>query len=852
MTFSIYSNLSQDYLQKFSNFNMKYFHSLILQTLFTIFTVVEASPTNSYPLALQFPPVILVDKPYSYQLPADTFTSSSDQLKYSVSGLPDWLSFDSDSRTISGTAPSSYFSSTKWSEIWFELLATDSTGQTTVNSSLAISNMDLAKNSATYNLNSDLTSPGVFSSARNLILTPNEDFYVSFKPDIFQASSPISQYKALTSSHEPLPIWLNFDTSSLSFSGRPPAVNSDIASSDSYSISIMAIQIPGYSSANVDFEITIGAHQFTTKITSANQSITPGEAFIYNIPLDKMSLDKNMVSISNISKVTVDPQPDWLAVDNSSIALYGNIPTSFKNSTHTLTITNTYNDTVKFDLFLYEKAKPILPNDADSMESIFKQSSLPVINVSNSEFFQYELPESAVNTTQMKNSNITVSYDPVASWLTFHKSNLTLVGDVPSSFSGTTVTLENNKNQNDLLSLTIRSVSTVRPSAVPTATTSSLPSLKKNNNHLVAIICGTVIPVVTIFLLVIIYFCCIRRKEPRRAVISAPFPPNDENEVGRSHENAPSIMTGGAFSSTDKVSSFFTPILSGPLQKEKEAWDSPTIATEFNMYKLDNPKLPYLQYRPSLTNQSLAGSEMTQIGEENHPVIPMRSRTLDTAALSNTTLSFERALTPSGIHPTHTRTPDVLQAPVMINVPSAPDTKFTDHDELPFTPGKPRNSWRKSKDPTHKQHARNQGGSLATIATDELVSVRMVDEARKKRLSNNVLRDSSVNIVHAEHQSDDTSDYDHYESPSSRPESKSISIGTYSSMECENPYIHPVNSNSANNNLESSTQIPESQSVVHGDLRTFRFSDTANSDSNFLFTNNATSNAKNSIRIVKE
>lgn len=833
---------------------MKYSHSLILQTLFTIFTTAEASPTNSYPLALQFPPVILVDKPYSYQLPADTFTSSSDELKYSVRGLPDWLSFDSDSRTISGTAPSSYFSSTKWSEIWFELLATDSTGQTTVNSSLAVSNMDLAKNSTTYDLNSDLTSPGVFSSVRNLVLTPNEDFYISFTSDIFQALSPIVQYKALTSSHEPLPIWLNFDSSSLSFSGRAPAVNSDIASSDSYSISIMAIQIPGYSSSNVNFEITIGAHQFTAKITSVNQSVTPGEAFIYNIPLDKMSLDKNIVSISNISKVTVDPQPDWLAVDNSSISLYGNIPTSFNNSTYTLTITNTYNDTVKLDLFLYEKANPISLNEADLITSIFKQSSLPVINVTNSKFFQYELPESAVNATQIKTSNITVSYDPVTSWLTFHKSNLTLVGEVPPSFSGTTVTLQNSKNQNDLLSLTIRSVSTVRPSTVPTATTSSLPSPKKNNKHLVAIICGTVIPVVTIFLLVLIYFCCIRRKEPKRAVISAPFPPSDENEMGRSHENATSIMTGGAFSSTDKVSSFFTPILSGPLQKEKEAWDSPTIATEFNMYKLDNPKLPYLQYRPSLTNQSLAGSEITQIGDENHTVTPIRSRTLDTAALSNTTLPFERTLTPSGIHPTHTRTPELLQAPVMINIPSAPDTKLADHEEIPFTPGKPRNSWRKSSDPIYKQHARNQGGSLATIATDELVSVRMVDEARKNRLSNNALRDSSANIVHSEDKSDDASDYDHHESPSSRPESKSISIGTYSSMECENPYIYPVNSNSANYNLESSTQMPESQSVVHGDLGNFRFNDPTNGDNNFLSTNtptkNATSNAKNSIRLV--
>jgi hypothetical protein len=842
---------------------MKYSHSLI-PTLFTLLATVDASPTNNYPLALQFPPVIQLDKPYSYQLAPNTFTSNTNQIKYTARGLPDWLNFDSDSRTISGTAPSSYFSNAKWSQIWFELLATDSTGQTTVNSSLAISNMDLATISTTYSLKSDLTSPGAFSSDSNLILTPDEEFYISFTPDIFQASSSIVQYNALTSSHAPLPTWLKFDTSSLSFSGRAPAVNSDVSPSDSYSISVMAIQIPGFSSASVDFQITIGAHQFTTNVTNVNQSVIPDENFLYNIPLDKMLLDNAVVSVPSISNVTIDPKPDWLSVDHSSIALNGNVPKSFKNSTYTVTVTNIYKDQVKLDLLLYTKPEQNSSNEVSSLASIFKKNSLAAINATNDKFFQYQLPDSAVNTMHTVNANISASYDPIAPWLTFHKSNLTFVGEVPSSFSGTTVILSNDQNQSDSISLTIRSTLPVTSSVAPTATTSSLPAPKYDNNRLIAIICGTAIPIVTILLLVIAFFCCIRRKKSMRAVISASSPSGSKYEENQFHKDTPSIMTSAGLSSTDKISAFSTPVLSGSFKKNREEWDSPTMATEFNMYKLDNPKLPYLQFGPALTSRSFAESEMTRIGDENHTVTPMKSRTFDSTALSSTSLPLERALAPSGIQPTLAVTPVVLQPPAMVKAASTttPTTDPSDHNEFNFTIGKPQHSWRQNGDPARQLHGRTQGGSLATIATDELVSVRMVDEARRSRLSNRASQSHGASAINVQSEAnlDDASNYDQSETPSSRPVSKPVSIGTYSSAESEygNPYMYPIPPNSVADNLDSSNQMSRMQSVAHEDSGNFKLIDNSMTSGNSSFLPSSTpakdeaANAYNSIRLVKE
>lgn len=842
---------------------MRYSHSLI-PTLFTLLATVEASPTNSYPLALQFPPVIQVDNPYSYQLPADTFTSNTDQIKYTARGLPDWLSFDSDSRTISGTAPSSYFSSTKWSQIWFELLATDSTGQTTVNSSLAISNMDLATVSTTYSLKSDLTSPAAFSSDNNLILTPDEEFYISFTPDIFQASSPISQYNALTSSHTPLPIWLKFDTSSLSFSGRAPAVNSDVAPSDSYSINLMAVQIPGFSSANIDFQITIGAHQFTSNITNVNQSVIPGENFVYNIPLDKMSLDNVAVSVPSISNVTVDPKPDWLTVDNSLFTLSGNVPESFENSTYTVTVTNIYKDQVKLDLQLYVKPKQGSSSEVDSLASIFKKSSLAAINATNDKFFQYQLPDSAVNTTHTTKANISASYDPVAPWLNFHKSNLTFVGKVPSSFSETTVTLSNEQNESDSISLTIRSNLPATSSATHTSTPSSLPTPKKDNKRLIAIICGTVIPVVTIILLVIAYFCCIRRKEPKRAVISGPLPPGDKDEECQFPTDTPSIMTKAGLGSTDKISAFSTPVLGGSFKMDRERWDSPTMATEFNMYKLDNPKLPYLQFGPALTSHSLAESEMTRIGDENRMVTSVKSRTFDSTALSSPNLPLERASTPTGIQPTLAVTPVVPQPPVMAKAPSAPVAMSdpSDHFEFNFTTGKPQHSWRQNDDPTRRFHGRTQGGSLATIATDELVSVRMVDDARRSRLSNRASQSQnpSAIIVQPEANPDDVSDHDQPKSSDSRHVSKPISIGTYSSAESEyrNSYMYSDLQNGTADHLGPSNQVSGVQSMTHEDSGNFKLIDNSMTSGSGSFLPSGSpdrdeaTNVYHSIRLVKE
>lgn len=746
----------------------------------SILQPVLAAPTNSYPLALQLPPLIQVGKSYSYQLPQDTFTSQSkSNVTYSADGLPEWLSFDSDSRTFSGTAPDSVSAP---SSIWFDLVGTDSSGVTSVNSTLAITNLEIATLSSSVSLTSELKQAGPLADSNTLILTPNTEFSIYFDKSIFNSSFPIIQYSALTSSHSPLPSWITFDSNSFSFSGIAPAVNSNIAPSNNFPLTLLAVQIPGFSSVGAQFNLLLGSHQFSTNITYANISAAQGEDFVYNIPLDKMLLDKSPVYVSNISSISISPSSNWLSVNSSAAALEGKVPNSFQGGSFNITVTNTFSDSVQIALNLVVKETPTTAtgstDTSNDNNTIFTLSSLPAVNATTLDYFMYTLPSSVVNST-----NFTVLYDPPAPWITFYKTNLTFVGEVPSGFSGTTVTLVNDVNNNDNLSLTIRSAvassSTTSPTSIPSSTSVAQPT--KSTNKTVAIVCGVVIPVVTILALILLFFCCRRRRRNNTpGPVSNPILPDHVITNSPVIEKQPSLMTLNL--PTDPS----TPILTS------QHWDSPVQATEFNMFKLDNPKVLHRS-----NSCSEGDSETTHVGDL--PVTPVTPK-FDT---SNILASINA--------------PSFPPSPPPVIPPRASQRD----EEILYPAGKPRNSWRQTTDPALRWHSRTQGGSLATIATDELVSVRMVEEGPTSEIPAQLPRgNSSPNLRPI---GDGDSDYgdSNYDlsgnKRASRHTAHSASIGSYTSSESDS-VVHqkygPTIPYASGSNLGAIAESPNPGSIL--------------------------------------
>lgn len=756
--------------------------------LLTLLATADAAPTNSYPLALQYPPLIQQNVPYQYTLPSDTFTSSTSTVIYSVDNLPDWLAFDSNSRTISGT-PNPFASP---GSIWFDIIGTDDSGTTSVNSSLILTNATVASLSSSLILSEELRTAGSLASSNTIVLKPSQPFHISFPTTSFNGSG-IVQYTAVTKEHTPLPIWISFDASSLSFSGTTPASSSDIASQD-YSLSLLAIQVPGFSSAALNFDMQISPHLFLTNVTSDNQTAVPGQNLVWNVPLDKMSLDGFPVSVANISALAISPQPDWLTVNKSSASLEGKVPKDFPSSNYTVTVTNEFHDSVEIQLELNLNA---------TENEVFNQSSLPAVNATQNEFFSYQLPVASAN------ANFLVSYNPPASWLTFTKANMTFSGNVPNDFSGTTATLTNLEDQ-EKLALTIRAIPHETHADPPSPTPSPSPSLLRvqdsgSSKKTVAIVCGTVIPITVLSLLAIL-FCCYRRRVRNS---------KDEDEinpggVGATEKipraRAPSVngtLINGShpYGSTDKFSMYSTPALttsstetpimtttSGALKKD---WDTPAKATEVNLYNLDNPKFSAMEFVSSpMSNAFSEASDRTHVATE-----PIITHTVTAPTGLGLAVLDQNA---SNLVP--------QSAEFSVVPPTIPPRAALRNDEASQLnpPGKARNSWRQQTNAIQERrwHSRNQGGSLASIGTDELISMRMVSGSDNAVTSGEpgIGRENSSPILKPIGDSD--SEYSSYansdrlnnlQERNSRHTANSNSIGSYSSSEeSENPYANAV------------------------------------------------------------
>lgn len=798
--------------------------SLSAALLLYLASYTAATPLPSYPLSLQYPPLIQYGKSYSYQIPSDTFTSSdSTDLVFNATGLPDWLSFDSDTRTFSGTAPAGPDTAQN-NDLWFQLSATDSSGSLAVNSSLTVTNIDVTTLNTTYDLTTDLQNSGNVSSSNSLILHSNEQFSIQLSSDAFNSSSisPIIQYVSLSSSHTPLPIWISFDSGSFTFSGQAPTVNSEIAPSETFSFKLFAIQVTGSSSVALDFSIQVGAHQFSTNVTTVNEHVSPGDSFSYKLPFDEMFLDGVAVTSSNIANVSTSSS--WLAVDDSKTSLKGTVPNDFEGGNCIVTVTSTYSDSI--DILMAFSVNNTNSTNSDS--SVFLKSSLSSTNATIGKYFSYTLPSDTVNAT---NVNVSSSFDPEEPWLSFSQNNMTLSGSVPDTFNETKVTLTNDNDDNDKIEFTIKAIegstssSSTSTSSSTASSSPSSPSSSGSNsgsgisNKTIAIICGAVIPVVVLLALLILFLCCRRRKKVPRS-ISRPILPEDEEKenhsvitvqkTSRELEKPPGILTNPAYrSSTEKlhesyVSSVYTPTSGN--------FSSPGRVTEINMYKLDNPKSGLFDFQASpISFFSEGESEGTHV--DDHMEDTKRNIFGDLDSYQLDPKSGSPVATGTSLGATYaTASEQQALNSLKYDVPAIPPrAAIRGGEAIEAQPeGQPRNSWRQTNQSEKRWHPRAPGGSVASISPDEIPSVRLVRAESSQ--SAQMPRENSSPILRT--LTSGLSNYSNSDNQSGHT-SNSASIGSYSSSESETGYHYgPTVPYTNTSNLGAIAESPHIGSVA--------------------------------------
>ncbi|KAK9447169.1 uncharacterized protein V1518DRAFT_422384 [Limtongia smithiae] len=539
---------------------MAAFSSLLLgAALLASLPAARATPSLDFPISEQYPPVARVDSAYSFTLSSYTFTTSSGgSLNYSVTNLPSWASFDSSSLVISGTPTSD--SDVGYAA--FELVATDSADDSTATDSASLAIASTTPPSVKLSCYSQLEQNYSSYTTTGIALIPEASFSIQFSADTF--SGNVTDIYGLYEGMTPLPSWISFDSSSLTFNGNAPAISSNIAPPLSYEFLLVATDISGYSAVESAFTIDVGEHSLIAE--SATVNATDGTKFSVSLTV---TLDGADISSSNISSVSVNGTSDWMSFDDSTLTLTGT-PDSSDNSTEvTVVITDVYGDESQTTIEVV-----IASSDSDSVFA----SSAANVTATRGQDFNYTLDF----TSEDSIADVNLAYYPTSAstWLSYDNSTFTLSGTVPGEFDSVeveitaTTTSDDSETESFYIVGTGAMITTTSKTASSTATstgatssatkhatttttasstiTSSMSSASasstvvavaattktSNTRKIAAIACGVIIPVAVILALVVLYFCCCagyfaRRRGRRESSITAVDAPTSRDNISK-------------------------------------------------------------------------------------------------------------------------------------------------------------------------------------------------------------------------------------------------------------------------------------------------------------------------------
>ena len=574
-------------------------------------SVVHCAPYEAYPVSKQLPPVARVNEEFAFVISNDTYKSSVDktaQITYNAYDLPTWLTFDSNSRTFSGTPPSSFVEDVTNNIQYFNFIlqGTDTSDNSSLNETYTLvatltSSISVASN---FNLLALLKNYGNTNGKDALILTPNEIFNVTFDRSSFTNDGSITSFYGRSAEYNaPLPSWLFFDSNTLKFSGTAPTVNSAIAPEAFFQFTLIATDINGYMGVQIPFQLVIGAHQLTTSVQNTILiNVTDSGSFSYALPLNYVYFDNNVITSTNLKSIVLqDNSPSWVTLNNDTLT--GSLDNQTRGGTFSVAIYDDYGDVVYLNF------------EVLSTKDLFATNSLPNINATRGEYFQYSFLPSQF--TSYDNTTVSIIYPNTSQshdWLNFQSSNLTLYGNVPYSFQslnigvkaeyeaqsqeldfqiiGMSKILQNSTHHNytnttttsfsssstssiSKSSSTSHSITSSITSTSATNSATSAPVTTQHKTHssnkkTVAIACGVVIPVVVVGSFIILLLILWRRRRSNGKDVE-----NSSNDVEKS--TGPS--GGSDTKSPDTITAMHNPFV-GDDEESQSGSDFSTIREE--------------------------------------------------------------------------------------------------------------------------------------------------------------------------------------------------------------------------------------------------------------------------------
>ncbi len=342
------------------------------------------------------------DSAFNFTLAANTFgdVDSGDSLTYSAqltngSALPSWLSFDTNTRTFTGTPLNSDVGT-----INIEVIADDGQGGIPATDSfeLAITNTN---DDPTLN-NAIADQSATEDSAFNFTLAANTFGDVD--------SGDSLTYSAQLVGNIPLPTWLSFDANTRTFTGTP--LNSDVGT---INIEVTADDGQGGIPATDSFELVITNTNDDPTLNNAiaDQSATEDSAFNFTLAANTFGDVDSGDSLTYSAQLTNGSAlPSWLSFDTNTRTFTG---TPLNSDVGTINIEVTADDgqggipaTDSFELVITNTNDDPTLNNAIADQSATEDSAFNFTLAANT-FGDVDSGNSLTYSAQLTVGNITVT-----------------------------------------------------------------------------------------------------------------------------------------------------------------------------------------------------------------------------------------------------------------------------------------------------------------------------------------------------------------------------------------------------------------------------------------------------------
>ncbi|PSK53131.1 Axial budding pattern protein 2 [Elsinoe australis] len=378
-----------------------------------------AVPQIAFPFNAQVPPAARITEPYRFQFAAATFGGSS-SIGYDLVNPPAWLRLD-DQRTLTGT-PSTGDQGTQT----FGIRASDATGSTTLDCTLVVTEGEGPR--VSEDASGQLSKFGRLSSPGTLAIYPSDAFTLQFDQQTFQQGrASIRAYYAVLADRTPLPAWIGFNPTALSFFGVAPAIGDE---SQTYIITIIASDIAGFSGAETTFTLRISRRQLVFSPQRQEYTID-GDV---NVDLSgQLYLDTAVIPHSQIIVSTLSA-PGWLKLNSQTLIVSGQTPNDFTYQEASVNVQDAFGNMAQKTLVLKRQGMNTtnIPRDGPDFPDI----QISNVTVRAGQNIDFALPEELVRSSDFR---ATVAFNPPQEWLSYDEDKGKLRGTVQDQVSPTDV-----------------------------------------------------------------------------------------------------------------------------------------------------------------------------------------------------------------------------------------------------------------------------------------------------------------------------------------------------------------------------------------------------------------------------